>query len=287
MSKALKDAGISALIALGIFGAMVGLPSVVGEGGKLSLDPQPWTVAIIVAVVFFGRLGIVLWQANRKPRVKAKSTTHSKYTVANVAGPLLLAVAVVLPMAGDRYLIDIGILVMTYVMLGWGLNIVVGLAGLLDLGYVAFYAVGAYSYALLAQTFGLGFWTCLPLAGLLAAFWGMLLGFPVLRLRGDYLAIVTLAFGEIIRVVLLNWTQLTGGPNGISGIPRPTLFGLKFTLGDGPDTFAGFFHLTPSITYRVAFLYYVIFGLALLTNWVSNRLRRLPLGRAWEALRED
>jgi branched-chain amino acid transport system permease protein len=92
-------------------------------------------------------------------------------------------------------------------MLGWGLNIVVGLAGLLDLGYVAFYAVGAYSYALLAKNFGLSFWICLPLAGILAAFWGMLLGFPVLRLRGDYLAIVTLAFGEIIRLVLINWVD--------------------------------------------------------------------------------
>ncbi len=130
-------------------------------------------------------------------------------------------------------------------MLGWGLNIVVGLAGLLDLGYVAFYAVGAYSYALLSTSFGLGFWTCLPLAGLLAALWGMLLGFPVLRLRGDYLAIVTLAFGEIIRVVLLNWVALTGGPNGISGIPRPTLFGLTFTTGGGPGTFAGFFGIEP------------------------------------------
>src|SRR3712207_9452956 len=90
-------------------------------------------------------------------------------------------------------------------MLGWGLNIVVGLAGLLDLGYVAFYAVGAYSYALLSTTFGLSFWICLPLAGILAAFWGIILGFPVLRLRGDYLAIVTLAFGEIIRLVLINW----------------------------------------------------------------------------------
>ena len=118
--------------------------------------------------------------------------------------------------------------VLIYVMLGWGLNIVVGLAGLLDLGYVAFYAVGAYSYALLAQTFGLGFWTCLPLAGLLAASFGMLLGFPVLRLRGDYLAIVTLGFGEIIRIVLLNWYEVTGGPNGISDIPRPSFFGLPF-----------------------------------------------------------
>ena len=95
-------------------------------------------------------------------------------------------------------------MILTYVMLGWGLNIVVGLAGLLDLGYVAFYAVGAYSYALLAEHFGFSFWICLPLAGILASFWGVILGFPVLRLRGDYLAIVTMAFGEIIRLVLLN-----------------------------------------------------------------------------------
>ena len=108
-------------------------------------------------------------------------------------------------------------------MLGWGLNIVVGLAGLLDLGYVAFYAVGAYSYALLSTTFGLSFWICLPLAGILAAFWGIMLGFPVLRLRGDYLAIVTLAFGEIIRLVLINWVDLTNGGAGISSIPRVTL----------------------------------------------------------------
>ena len=133
----------------------------------------------------------------------------------------------------NRYLLDLGILVLTYVMLGWGLNIVVGLAGLLDLGYVAFYAVGAYSYALLATHFGLSFWICLPLAGILAAFWGVLLGFPVLRLRGDYLAIVTLAFGEIIRLVLLNWQSLTGGPNGISSIPRPSFFGLPFADAEG------------------------------------------------------
>jgi branched-chain amino acid transport system permease protein len=113
-----------------------------------------------------------------------------------------------------------------------GLNIVVGLAGLLDLGYVAFYAVGAYSYALIAQNFGLSFWICLPLAGILAAFWGVLLGFPVLRLRGDYLAIVTLAFGEIIRLVIINWQSLTGGPNGVTGIPRPTFFGIPLTAGD-------------------------------------------------------
>ena len=136
-----------------------------------------------------------------------------------------------------RYLFDLSILVLTYVMLGWGLNIVVGLAGLLDLGYVAFYAVGAYTFALLATHFGLGFWICLPIAGAAAALWGIMLGFPVLRLRGDYLAIVTLAFGEIVRIVLLNWTDVTNGPNGISGIPKPTFFGLPFTAS-GDATFA-------------------------------------------------
>jgi branched-chain amino acid transport system permease protein len=170
-------------------------------------------------------------------------------------------------------------------MLGWGLNVVVGLAGLLDLGYVAFYAVGAYSYALLSTNFGLSFWVCLPLAGILAAFWGVLLGFPVLRLRGDYLAIVTLAFGEIIRLVIINWQSLTGGPNGVSGIPRPSFFGIPLTPGE--DGLAAKLGIEFSPTHRIVFLFYVILALALLTNWVTIRLRRLPIGRAWEALRED
>ncbi|MFL4991955.1 MAG: high-affinity branched-chain amino acid ABC transporter permease LivM, partial [Microvirga sp.] len=181
--------------------------------------------------------------------------------------------------------VDLGILILTYVMLGWGLNIVVGLAGLLDLGYVAFYAVGAYSYALLSTTFGLSFWICLPLAGILAAFWGMILGFPVLRLRGDYLAIVTLAFGEIVRLVLINWTDLTNGGAGISSIPRATFFGLPFTAGEGG--FAATFGLEFNGMHRMIFLYYLILFLALLTNFVTMRLRKLPVGRAWEALRED
>src|SRR3712207_2112347 len=141
-------------------------------------------------------------------------------------------------------------------MLGWGLNIVVGLAGLLDLGYVAFYAVGAYSYALLATTFGLSFWICLPVAGILAAFWGVLLGFPVLRLRGDYLAIVTLAFGEIIRLVLINWVPVTGGGAGISSIPRVTFFGIPFTNDE--NGFASRLGLDFHPMHRIIFLYYVI-----------------------------
>ena len=138
---------------------------------------------------------------------------------ARIFGVVFILAALVLPFvsqtvipAQSRYLIDQGIVMLTYIMLGWGLNIVVGYAGLLDLGYVAFYAVGAYSFALLAHYFGLSFWVCLPLAGILAATWGLILGFPVLRLRGDYLAIVTLAFGEIVRLVLINWGTFTNGP---------------------------------------------------------------------------
>ena len=127
----------------------------------------------------------------------------------------LISLGLLGPRGSLKWINNYGVQILIYVMLGWGLNIVVGLAGLLDLGYVAFYAVGAYSYALLSTTFGLSFWICLPLAGILAALWGVILGFPVLRLRGDYLAIVTLAFGEIIRMVLINWVDLTNGYAGI------------------------------------------------------------------------
>ena len=120
---------------------------------------------------------------------------------------------------------------------------------------------------------------------LLASFWGILLGFPVLRLRGDYLAIVTLAFGEIIRIVLINWVDLTNGYAGITGIPRPTFFGIPFNAND--DGFAAVFGLEYSPIYRTIFLYYLILALAFLTAFVTMRLRRLPVGRAWEALRED
>jgi branched-chain amino acid transport system permease protein len=198
---------------------------------------------------------------------------------------LLCALALPFTPFADRYVMDVSILIVTYVMLGWGLQVVVGLAGLLDLGYVAFYAVGAYSYALLAQNFGFSFWICLPLAGILAAFWGIILGFPVLRLRGDYLAIVTLAFGEIIRMILINWHEFTGGPNGISNVPRPSFFGIPFTRDE--SGFAATFGLQYSNLHRMMFLYYLAISLALVTFYVTNRLRRLPIGRAWEALRED
>jgi branched-chain amino acid transport system permease protein len=186
-----------------------------------------------------------------------------------------------------KWVDNFGIQILIYVMLAWGLNIVVGLAGLLDLGYVAFYALGAYAYALLATQFGLSFWILLPAAGAMAALWGVLLGFPVLRLRGDYLAIVTLAFGEIIRLVLINWREVTNGSAGISGIPKVSFFGLmSFNVSD-PNYIAKVLHIAQSGAYYKIFLYYLILGLCLLTAFVTIRLRRLPVGRAWEALRED
>ncbi|WP_321447025.1 high-affinity branched-chain amino acid ABC transporter permease LivM [uncultured Cohaesibacter sp.] len=288
VGAALKDAALAAVITLLLASIMVGLRTKTEQGG-LVIVGQWGLVAWMVGIVFVGRLAmsLLIWRgnnpvANAMNAMLPKQDTVSK--IGKLVGPLLLLFAVTLPFYGNRYVIDMGILVLTYIMLGWGLNIVVGLAGLLDLGYVAFYAVGAYSYALFAQYFDLSFWVCLPLAGILAAFWGMILGFPVLRLRGDYLAIVTLAFGEIIRVVLLNWYEFTGGPDGISRIPRPSFFGLEFTRKNG---FADFFGLDYSSMHRIIFLFYLILILALITNFVTMRLRKLPIGRAWEALRED
>jgi len=178
--------------------------------------------------------------------------------------------ALLFPWIFSTYQTNIMITALMYVVLGLGLNIVVGVAGLLDLGYVAFYAVGAYSYALLNMHFGLSFWMVLPLGGLLAASFGILLGFPVLRLRGDYLAIVTLGFGEIIRLILENWNNFSRGPSGISNIPRPGLFGMDLSL-------------TQSITY----LYYLMILMVIFTIFVVNRLQNSRIGRAWFALRED
>ena len=286
---ALKTAALNALVAFGLFSLLIGLRTDQGPTGALVINTRFDVLALLVGAVFVGSLlrSLVFEAGVDLSRYVPEGVSTGVLRIAPYVGLALFAFAVAVPFLfySNRYLLDLAILILTYVMLGWGLNIVVGLAGLLDLGYVAFYAVGAYSYALLAQNFGLSFWICLPLAGILAAFAGVLLGFPVLRLRGDYLAIVTLAFGEIIRLVLLNWQSFTGGPNGISGIPRPSFFGLPFT--DDDKGFAATFGLEYTPLHRIVFLYYVILALALLTNWVTIRLRRLPIGRAWEALRED
>jgi branched-chain amino acid transport system permease protein len=174
-------------------------------------------------------------------------------------------------------------------MLGLGLNIVVGFAGLLDLGFVGFYAVGAYTYALLYHWAGWGFWQALPFAGATSALFGFVLGFPVLRLRGDYLAIVTLGFGEIIRLLLINLYSFTGGPDGISGIPKPTFFGypLLRRAPAGQTTFHELMGWNFETQDVIIYLYLMALALALFTLFVSTRVIRMPIGRAWEALRED
>ncbi len=183
---------------------------------------------------------------------------------------ILLLVMLAMPLASSFYQTNIMILALLYVMLALGLNIAVGIAGQLVLGYVAFYAVGAYAYALLNQFFGLGFWACLPVGGLLAVLFGLALGFPVLRLRGDYLAIVTLGFGEIVRLTLLNWTSLTGGSGGIKNIPGPGFFGRQLPIED-----------------NTIYIYYLVLLAVILTIVVITRLKNSRVGLALQALRED
>ena len=286
-------AGLTLLLTLWLFGFQM---QAEGIGLTVVSKLQHNGVAILcgTAIVFLFQLfrdqilGLFAGVSARTPKLvlPSKSEQPNLYRVGSL---IMLLLLIALPFVASRSVVDLATLTLIYVMLGLGLNVQVGLAGLLDLGYVGFYAVGAYGYALLNQYFGLGFWEALPLAGLLAAGFGFLLGFPVLRLRGDYLAIVTLGFGEVIRILLNNLNTITGGPNGISGIPKPTLFGLEFArkAEEGGQTFHQFFGIKYVADHKVIFLYLMAVVLVLLTLFVINRLLRMPLGRAWEALRED
>jgi branched-chain amino acid transport system permease protein len=187
------------------------------------------------------------------------------------SSPLVLASAVIVmiafPLFLNDYYRDIMTLTGMYIVLALGLNIVVGQAGLLNLGYVAFYAIGAYTYAILSTTIGLPFWPGLFAGALSAAVFAVLLGIPTLRLRGDYFAIVTLGLGEITRIVLNNWDSLTGGPNGLSMISRPKIAG--YTLHSTLD------------------FYYLILLILIVTVFAMKRLMASRIGRAWIAIRED
>ena len=192
---------------------------------------------------------------------------------------VLLAFAVIYPMVANRYLVDVGITCLIYIVLGLGLNIVVGLAGLLDLGYIAFYAVGAYTYSLLNLNFGIPFWFCIPIGIGFGCIAGCIIGYPTLKMRGDYLAIVTMGFGEIIRLMLNNWDNLTDGPNGLYGMAKPTL--IYPSIADGGLTWVTF-HLK-----SLESLYFLVLGIAILTVIGVQRLDRSRIGRAWVAIRED
>lgn len=298
MNRNLKQAFFSALLVWAVAFPVLGLKLSI-DGISLIVHSQgSFTISIIAAcsvlmflrVLFDKQWSAVMGRRSERKLVPPSVTnflTLPKTQRWVIMG--LIVAALIWPFFGSRGAVDIATLILIYVLLGLGLNIVVGLAGLLDLGYVGFYAVGAYSYAMLSHYLGWSFWVCLPIAGLMAATFGFLLGFPVLRLRGDYLAIVTLGFGEIIRLFLRNLTDWTGGPNGISNIPKPEFFGLTFErrAAEGMQTFHEFFGLEYNSINKVIFLYLVALLLALLALFVINRLLRMPIGRAWEALRED
>jgi len=292
--RALRETAVTALLAFGLFLPLIGFNTVQNIRNELVLEtrwPLLFTFVAILAGLRF--IYLVVAAPMLAERARTASRPASPATLPSWAIPAVIGFVLVYPLlamliAGPgaaKWIDNFGIQILIYVLLGWGLNIVVGLAGLLDLGYVAFYAIGAYTCALLGKNFDLSFWMLLPLAGVLAALWGVLLGFPVLRLRGDYLAVVTLAFGEIIRLVLINWKDVTQGSAGIGGLPRPTFFGLPFNAS--PDGFAARLGLEFSPLHRPLFLYYIVFAAVVLTAIVIGRLRRLPVGRAWEALRED
>ncbi|MDQ1277203.1 MAG: branched-chain amino acid transport system permease protein [Thermodesulfobacteriota bacterium] len=221
-----------------------------GRGGAREVYPAPAAVA-------------------GKPFMPRLMAEPRRYRPFLLVLALFVLVFPFLPFA-STYQINIVTNALLYIMLGLGLNIVVGLAGLLHLGYVAFYAVGAYSYALLYYHFGIGFWAALPMGALFAALFGIILGFPVLRLRGDYLAIVTLGFAEITRLILENWNEFSFGPSGIAGIPRPGCFGMEMDLHQG-----------------AIYIYFLMIALCIFTIFVVNRLQNSRIGRAWVALRED
>lgn len=298
LGDALFVAAIGALLML----PFVGIRTSDGLNG-LVIDGRWGLLSALVAALFLGRLvvrTVYEWRTRRTAAEKPTTRTWglsllpnkiNTTKLLNIILLLLMTVAFLFPFSpfASRYTLDVLIMVMTYIVLAYGLNIVIGYAGLLDLGYAGFYAIGAYGYALLAINFGLGFWQALPMVAIIAACIALCLGLPVLRLRGDYFAIVTLGFGEIVRLVLINWTELAGGPNGMSGVPRPTLFGIEFAreAEQGMRSFHEMFGIAFDPAQRVIFLYLIILFLAACIGLLSMRLRKSPLGRAWEAFRED
>ena len=293
IKKSLIDSVMAGLIALIVFGPIVGVV-LQGYDFNMQFDRVGW----MVLVVMVGRFALSLFLQTSRGALVLQSFESPAGGVGVLPPdyksnlrwiiPVLVLLAVAFPFFANKYLLTVVILGLIYVLLGLGLNIVVGLAGLLDLGFVGFYAIGAYGLAMGYEYLGLGFWSMLPLSAILAAFAGMLLGFPVLRMHGDYLAIVTLGFGEIIRLILNNWLVVTGGPNGMSA-PAPTFFGLEFArrAKDGGTPFHEFFGIAYDPNLKFLFTYAVLFLVVLLVLYIKHRLTRMPVGRAWEALRED
>jgi len=250
--KGLEAAGILFIVLFAVVSLLKVFKNYAGKiKGRLNRDSDHYFINILrIAVEIYGRC------PHLDPKTRSISLT------------LLISVVVMaLPFYGHDYLIDIAVLSGIYIILAQGLNIVVGFTGLLNLGFVAFYAIGAYSYALLNTKLGMGFWASLPLSVMLVTLSGFILAIPALRLRGDYLAIVTLGFGEIVRLILNNWDSFTKGPNGIGGIEPPHIFGMQIS--------------------RLGHFYYFIIIFVLFAVFIIRRVAASRIGRAWIAIRED
>jgi branched-chain amino acid transport system permease protein len=263
-------------ISLNKYSSMFAVPLLAG----LLLFPLAGTgKALQVAAVFFAAM--LVWRFSRSGAVTAASrslvdrfriSTASQVRWLHVSDSPFFSISIIiflliLPLFLNDYYRDIMTLTCMYIVLALGLNVVVGQAGLLNLGYVAFYAIGAYTYGILSTAAGISFWPGLVIGAASAAVFAVLVGIPTLRLRGDYFAIVTLGLGEITRIVLNNWDSLTGGPNGISRIGRPVIAGYELR--------------------RTLDFYYLILIIALITVFAMKRLMISRIGRAWIAIRED
>ena len=279
--KVWKPYTIGLLWLLGLLWPLLGIH----PDGTLSFD-KTFTVWLYIAIGT--SICLLLYLMNKSGSLDAVSRPLAglRDTVGQASGKvptwvwivILLAVAFCYPFFTGRYAQDVATNVLIYICLGLGLNVVVGLAGMLDLGYIAFYGVGAYTYALLNIHFGMSFWICLPIAATLALLAGCFIGYPTLRMRGDYLAIVTLGFGEIVRILLNNWMSLTNGPNGILGIDAPSIF---------IPNFEGGFSIEVLYLKKLHYLYYVALFLAIITIISVRHLNYSRIGRAWESIRED
>jgi branched-chain amino acid transport system permease protein len=266
------------------FLALIILPMVGFRTTRFDFPRAMWIFSIFAVLLLINFL-FRIYRDTRPQLSHAKRSGPTFFEMAarrvprSYAIAALILAAFIFPLLANNYMIDVGITCLIYVCLGLGLNIVVGLCGLLDLGYIAFYAVGAYSYSLLNLKLGVPFWAALPFGVVLGMTCGCLIGYPTLKMRGDYLAIVTLGFGEIIRLVLNNWNQLTAGPNGLFGMARPSVYYPAFQDG-------GIKFLLYQIKSLPALYYLILFLVALVIIGV-RRLDNSRVGRAWIAIRED
>jgi branched-chain amino acid transport system permease protein len=292
MSSIIRELVISAIIAAVLIVPIFGL-HLDAEGGVLTLSTR-WPLALsfwIGAIVL--RLAVLYWGKIPSPKKTWQlfnATSH--YPDWSVwLGRILILCAVLWPFMPfvDRRLLDVATLILTYIALGWGLSIMVGMIGLLDVGYVAFYAIGAYCFSLLAVDAGWSFWQTMPVVIFSSAAAALLIGGPILRLRGDYFAIVTLGFAETVRLVIINWQSLTHGPDGVTGIPRPSVFGLaSFNMSDADlPAFHEWLGLEHEPMQRLIFMYLLLLAFALAVMLLVGWLRRSTFGLAFEAIRED